>query len=223
MVGGVSWDTQMEYPCMWLIYYTWCGQLLLSAHSCSGLWSTPLLYNAHASFQCLVVSLWPSSNNLLAGGYRYRRVYTLRRGRDVDVEYITTVVNMILCPSSSSLLMDEWPAANIFLWWSFLGKFQTLVKYRLSHCCGMIVINHSGMIVIKSLFRICSLAWLLCVQWDSIFFVLLCLFYTNEEFLFSQQPHTNSLWLLVIDVLLLQWFRKKRSFYFWEHGCICFV
>ena len=28
---------------MWLIYYRWCGQLLLSAHSCSGLWSTPLL------------------------------------------------------------------------------------------------------------------------------------------------------------------------------------
>ena len=39
-----------------------------------------------------------------------------------------------------------------------------------SHCGSVIVINHSGMIVIKSLFRICSLAWLLCVQWDSNFF-----------------------------------------------------
>ena len=206
-----------EYPCVWLIYYRWCGQLLLSTHSCSGLWPTPIL-------QCPCLLSMPGCESLtfeqpLAGGYRYRRVQyinTLSRSRWWVAPTTTTVINMILCSTSSSLLMDKRPAAAyIFLWsflgniflWSFFGKFQ-FVKSRLFslwYDCYQSLWYDCYQVYFL---RICSIAWLLRVP---------------MRFKFLLQCCASSLWLLVIDVLVLQWFRKKRrSFYFWEEGCICF-
>ena len=71
-----------------------------------------------------------------------------------------------------------------------LENSRLLSNIDSSHC-GMIVINHSGMIVIKYFLRICSLAWLLRVPMRFKFLLYCC---------------ASSLWLLVIDVLLLQWF-----------------
>ena len=73
---------------------------------------------------------------------------------------------------------------------SHCGMTVTNTNLDSSHC-GMIVINHSGMIVIKYFLRICSLAWLLRVPMRFKFLLYCCASY---------------LWLLVIDVLLLQWF-----------------
>ena len=137
-----------------------------------------LYYNAHASFQCLVVSLWPSNNLWQVATAIEEYINTLSRSRWWVAPTTTTVVNMILCSTSSSLLMDERPAAAyIFLWsflgniflWSFFGKFQTLVEYRLFslwYDCYQSLWYDCYQVYFL---RICSLAWLLRVQWDSNF------------------------------------------------------
>ena len=202
---------------MWLIFYGWCGQLLLSAHSCSGLWSTPLL-------QCPCLLSMPGCQSLtfeqLSGRWLplSKSILIHSRGRGggwrrppPPSSTWSFALHPLLCwwtNDQQQLIYFSEVSLEIYFSEVSLEKSRLLSNLDSSHC-GMIVINHSGMTVIKFLW------WMVpgfCAQWDSNFFCA-------AVPLLLYEWHMDSLWLLVIDVLLLQWFRKKRSFYFWE-GCI---
>ena len=154
----VSCDTQMEYSCMWLIFYGWCGQLLLSAHSCSGLWSTPLItmpmppFNARLSVSDLRTTFgrWlPLSKSIHSRG----RGGGWRRPPPPSSTW-SFALHPLLCwwtNDQQQLIYFSEVSLEIYFSEVSLENSRLLSNIDSSHC-GMIVINHCGMIVIKSLF-----------------------------------------------------------------------
>ena len=156
----ISCDTQMEYPCIWLIYYRWCGQLLLSAHSCSGLWSTPLL-------QCPCLLSMPGCQSLtfeqLSGRWLplSKSIIIHSRGRGggwrgppPPSSIWSFALHPLLCwwtNDQQQLIYFSEVSLEIYFSEVSLENSRLLSNIDSSHC-GMIVINHCGMIVIKSLF-----------------------------------------------------------------------